>query len=66
MIFTDLKISARNIIRNKVHSAISILGLGIGLGCIILLLALIVHEKSFDKFIPDYQNVYGVMARGII
>ena len=58
MISTDLKIAFRNIRRNKVTSSISIVGLGIGLASIILLLALIIHEKSFDKFIPDYQNVY--------
>ena len=57
MITTDFKIAVRNILRNKVQSAISILGLGIGLGSIILLLALIVHETSFDKFIPGYSNV---------
>ncbi len=57
MILLDLKIAVRNLSRNKVQSAISILGLGIGLGSIILLLALIVHETSFDKFIPEYRNV---------
>ena len=58
---TELKIAIRNIKRNKVQSAISIFGLGIGLGCIILLIALIIHEKSFDKFIPDHRNVYLIM-----
>ena len=61
MITTDFKIAVRNIHRNKVQSIISIMGLGIGLGCIILLMALIVHEKSFDKFIPDYNNVFRVL-----
>lgn len=55
-----LKSAIRNITRNKVHSSISIFGLGIGLGCILLLLALILHETSFDRFIPDYKNVYRV------
>ena len=58
MISTDLKIAFRNIRRNKVTSSISIVGLGIGLASIILIFALIIYEKSFDKFIPDYQNVY--------
>ena len=62
MIATDLKIALRNLLSNKVQSAISILGLGIGLGSIILLMALIVHEKSFDKFIPDYKNVYRIIS----
>jgi putative ABC transport system permease protein len=57
MLDTDLKIAFRNIKRNKVQSVISILGLGIGLGSIILLMALIVHENSFDRFIPGYRNV---------
>jgi putative ABC transport system permease protein len=58
MILSDLKVAIRSIFRNRVPSAISILGLGIGLGCIIALMALIVHEKSFDKFIPEHRSVY--------
>jgi putative ABC transport system permease protein len=61
MISSDFKTAIRGIIRNKVPSVISILGLGIGLGCIIVLMALIIHEKSFDRFIPDYQNVYRIV-----
>lgn len=55
---SDLKYALRSITRNKIQSSISILGLGIGLGCIILLLALILHEKSFNRFIPNHKNVY--------
>jgi putative ABC transport system permease protein len=58
MAFTDLKIAFRYFNRSKLQYAISVLGLGIGMGCIILLMALIIHEKSFDRFIPDYKNVY--------
>lgn len=58
MISTDFKIAIRNIKHNGLTSAISIIGLGIGLASIILLMALIVHETSFDKFIPNHQNVY--------
>lgn len=61
MITTDLKIAVRNIKRNKVQSSISILGLGIGLGSIILLMALIVHENSFDRFIPGYRHVNRIL-----
>jgi putative ABC transport system permease protein len=57
----DLKIAVRNILRNKVHSSISILGLGIGLGSIILLIALIIHENSFDQFIPGYREVNRIL-----
>lgn len=61
MIRSDLRAALRNIFRNRIASAISIIGLGIGLGCIILLLALIIHEKSFDKYIPGHRNVYRIM-----
>ncbi len=61
MFRSDIRSAIRCILRNKVTSIISILGLGIGLGCIIVLTALIIHEKSFDKFIPDYKNTYRVI-----
>lgn len=58
MNITDFKIAIRNILKNKVESIISILGLGIGLGCIMILGVLVIHEYSFDKFIPNYQTAY--------
>ena len=58
---SNLKNALRSITRNKVQSFISIFGLGIGLGCIILLLALILHETSFDRFIPDHRNLYRIV-----
>ncbi|HBZ20984.1 MAG TPA: hypothetical protein DEO60_07650, partial [Bacteroidales bacterium] len=61
LIISNLKNAIRSISRNKVQSFISIIGLGIGLGCIILLLALILHEKSFDRFIPDHRNLYRIV-----
>lgn len=60
MFISDVKTASRNIIRNKIPSLISITGLGIGLGCIILLMSLIIHERSFDRYIPDYRNVYRI------
>jgi putative ABC transport system permease protein len=62
MIKQELISTFRSILRKKVISAISILGLGIGLGCIIVLLALVIHEKSFDTFIPEHKNVYRIIS----
>jgi putative ABC transport system permease protein len=64
MIASDIKTALRNITRNKIQSIISIFGLGIGLGSILLLLALVLHEKSFDKFIPDHKDVYRIIFGG--
>ena len=57
----NLKLSIRSIFKNKVQSIISILGLGIGLGCVFLLLLLYIHENSFDKSIPQKENLYRVI-----
>lgn len=65
MFISDLKAAIRNVLRNKLVSLISILGLGIGLGCLIILMALIIHEKSFDRFIPGYKNVYRITLGNI-
>jgi len=62
MIKQEFTTAFRSILRKKVISSISILGLGIGLGCIIVLLALVIHEKSFDTFIPDHRNVYRIIS----
>jgi len=62
MIKQELTAAFRSILRKKVISTISILGLGIGLGCIIVLMALVIHEKSFDTFIPDHRNVYRIIS----
>ncbi|MGZ2369175.1 ABC transporter permease [Ancylomarina sp. YFZ004] len=57
----NLKLSIRSILKNKVQSIISILGLGIGLGCVFLLLLLYIHENSFDRSIPQKENLYRVI-----
>jgi putative ABC transport system permease protein len=57
----NLKMAIRGIFKNKVQSAISIFGLGIGLGCIMLLALLYIHENSFDRYIPDHQSLYRVI-----
>jgi len=56
----DFKIAIRSILKNKVQSLISILGLGIGLGCILLLTLLYLHENSFNKTVPDNDSLYRV------
>ncbi len=57
----SLKISLRSILKNKTQSLISILGLGIGLGCVFLLLLLYINENSYDRSIPDKENLYRII-----
>jgi putative ABC transport system permease protein len=48
----------RNLARNKLHAAISIFGLAMGL-CAATLAALLLHsELKYDTFVSDYERVY--------
>lgn len=57
----NLKIALKSIINSKVQSLVSVLGLGIGLGSIILISMLYMHESSFDSYIPENNQVYRVL-----
>lgn len=61
MLQSYLKISFRNILKNKNYSLINLLGLTIGLSGSFILFLFISHELSFDKFHPDYDNLYKVV-----
>ena len=60
-LYINLKIALKSIQNNKVQSLVSILGLGIGMGSIILLFMLYMHENSFDSYIPENNQVYRVI-----
>src|SRR5688572_20630342 len=60
MIKNYFKTAWRNLIRNKVFSALNILGLATGMA-VALLIGLWVHDQfSYDRFLPGYQQVYQV------
>ncbi|MCD6329896.1 MAG: ABC transporter permease [Candidatus Cloacimonetes bacterium] len=61
MIKNYFKIAIRNLAREKVFSAINIIGLAIGLACGILLSLWIFDEISFDKFHENGENIYRVL-----
>ncbi len=57
-----LAAALRHLARNKLYTAISVLGLSIGL-CTALLAALVVHnELSHDHFIAGYDRIYMVVT----
>jgi putative ABC transport system permease protein len=52
------KIAWRNLIKNKVYSALIVLGLTTGMA-VALLIGLWVHYQiSYDRFLPGYRNIY--------
>src|SRR5687767_9882232 len=62
MLKNYFKTAWRNLWRNKVFSAINILGLSIGLACCILMFLFIQHELSYDKFNVNAKNIYRIFS----
>ncbi|MEM7371908.1 MAG: ABC transporter permease [Bacteroidota bacterium] len=57
-----VKISWRNLLRNKVYSILNISGLAVGMACSILIFLWIQHELSYDQFHPHAENIYRLNA----
>lgn len=61
MLSPFIKQSFRQIASKKLTSAIQIVGLGIGLGSVIVMLAYILHENSFDRYHTNSAKIYRVV-----
>ena len=57
-----IKIALRNIVKEKIYSAINILGLTIGITCSLFLLMYILDELSFDRYHKNADNIYRVVS----
>jgi len=60
MIKNYFKTAWRNLINNKVYSAINILGLAAGMAVALLIGLWVYNEYSYDRFLPEHQQVYRV------
>ena len=60
MIRNYLKIAWRNMLNNKVYSALNIVGLAAGMAVALLIALWVVNEFSYDKFLPNYKQLYQV------
>jgi putative ABC transport system permease protein len=60
MINSYLKVTIRNLVRNKVYSFINIFGLSIGLACSILIILFVKSELSYDSFHKNADNIFRV------
>lgn len=64
MLKNYIKISWRNLTRNKVSSSINISGLAIGLACVMLIGMYIKDELSYDRSFKDADRIYRVNVDG--
>ena len=58
MIKNYFKIALRNLSRHKGYAAINILGLAIGIACVILIMLYVQREVSYDNFHPKGDQTY--------
>ncbi len=55
-----VKISWRSILRQKLYSFFNVAGLVMGITCFILISIFVSHERSFDEFYENIDNIYHV------
>lgn len=63
MLKNYLKIALRSLLRSKAHSAINILGLGVGIASCLLIVLFVHDELTFDTFHSKAERIYRVWAR---
>ncbi len=55
-----LRTTIRNISKNKVYSALNIMGLALGIAACLFILQYVSYERSFDKFHSNHEDLYRV------
>lgn len=58
MLKNNFKLAFRNLIKNKYHSLINILGLSFGIACSTIIYLYVQHELSFNKFHEKKENLH--------
>ena len=58
MSLNNLKIAWRNVLRSKLFTSLNILGLALGFAGFILAYLYINRETSYDRWNPNYENIY--------
>lgn len=57
-----LKISLRNLAKDKTYTFINIFGLTVGITCSLFLLLYLLDETSFDRYHANAENIYRIVS----
>lgn len=60
MFKNHLKIAFRNIMKQKLYSFITVVGLAVGITCCLLIMLYVKQELSYDTFYPNADNIYRI------
>ena len=64
MIKNYFKTALRTFSKNKVTTAINVLGLSIGISAALIIFMVIQYDFSFDKYEPGRENIYRIVTDG--
>ncbi|MEL6852665.1 MAG: ABC transporter permease [Bacteroidota bacterium] len=60
MLKQDLRLAFRNMLRHRRFTILNLAGLAVGLATVMLTGWYVVEEKSYDRFLADYDRIYRV------
>ena len=60
-----IRISLRNLRKHRLHSALNVIGLAVGLSACLTIAAYVHYEFSYDKHYPDKENIYRIALNRI-
>jgi putative ABC transport system permease protein len=63
MLKNYFKIGWRNLVRNRVYSAINIIGLAVGLAVCMLIMLYVGHESGYDSFHANAKRIFWVQSK---
>lgn len=66
MIFHYIKIALRNLMKHRVQSFLSVIGLAVGFVCFAYSLIWLRYERSFDSFHPNADRIYMMYQKNLL
>ncbi|MBI2731618.1 MAG: ABC transporter permease [Sphingobacteriales bacterium] len=65
MIQTYLKTTFRNLVKNRKHALLNILGLSVALAACIIVFLVIQYETGYDKHLKNYKNIHQIVTKDV-
>ena len=65
MLRNIITISFRNLLKNKSHTAINLIGLSIGITATLVIFLILKFDFSFDKYHNDAGNIYRLVKEEV-
>ncbi len=60
MIKNHFLVAWRNLLKSKGFTSLNIIGLAVGMAVTLLIVIWAVNEYSYDRFLPNYQQLYKI------